>query len=179
MGMEFWILHQLQKLHGPILDELMVMITFLGDKGWVWIATGLILCAHPRTRPCGIGVLLSLLAGFLLGNCLLKNLVHRSRPCWLAEPELPLLIAIPGDYSFPSGHTLASVESAVTIYFYRKKWGIAALALAALIGFSRLYLFVHFPTDVLAGLLLGIGIAFGVHWGMEQYREKREMCKDA
>lgn len=159
MAIEFSILFQLQKLHRPVLDELMVLITFLGDKGWVWIATGLILCCAPKTRRCGVSVLLSLLGGFLLGNCLLKNLICRGRPCWLYR-ELPLLIAVPLDYSFPSGHTLAGFESAVTILFYHRKWGIAALVLAALIGFSRLYLFVHFPTDVLAGALLGTGIAF-------------------
>ncbi len=172
MGIEFWILHQLQSLHGPVLDQLMVMITFLGDKGWVWIATALILCCHPKTRTCGIGMLLSLLAGFLAGNCLLKNLIGRSRPCWITEPGLPLLISNPQDYSFPSGHTLASFESAVTILFYHKGWGMAALILAALIGFSRMYLFVHFPTDVLAGALLGIGIALIVRKGMSKYRKQ-------
>ena len=98
-----------------------------------------------RTRKVGLAVLLSLLGGFLVGNLLLKNLAARERPCWLM-PEVLLLIESPHDYSFPSGHTLASFETAFSIFLYNKKWGIAAEVLAALIAFSRLYHFVHFPT---------------------------------
>ena len=79
----------------------------------------------------------------------------QKRPCWI-KSEIPLLIPIPRDYSFPSGHTLVSFEGAFSIWKYNRKWGFAALVVASLIGCSRLYLFVHFPTDVLAGIALAM-----------------------
>ena len=99
-------------------------------------------------------MLVSMACGVIIGNGILKNLVRRSRPCWI-DTTIPLLIANPTDFSFPSGHTLASFEAAVMIFLHNKKFGIPALLLAMLIGFSRLYLFVHFPTDVLGGAILG------------------------
>ncbi len=160
--MEFSILYWIQGLRRPLLDSFMVAVTSLGNVGWFWILTGTILFCMKKTRRCGAAVLLSLAAGFLAGNCLLKHAVGRSRPCWIDE-SIVLLIANPDDFSFPSGHTLASFEAAVSIFLCRRRWGIAALVLACLISFSRLYLFVHFPTDVLAGAVLGTGIAFWVH----------------
>ncbi len=155
-------MYMLQKLHTPFLDELMKGITFLGASGWFWILLAALLLCGKRTRRIGLAVALSLLVGLVLGNMILKPLVARQRPCWL-DPAVPLLIGSPRDFSFPSGHTLASFEGAVSIFLYRRDWGLWALALAALIAFSRMYLFVHFPTDVLAGAALGTVIALGVH----------------
>ena len=114
-------------------------------------------------------VLLSLLCGMIVGNLCLKNLVMRPRPCWI-DASVPLLIPVPHDYSFPSGHTLAAFETAVSIFLVNRKWGTAFLIFAALIGLSRMYLFVHFPTDVLSGAALGIFIAWFVKKGIEKYR---------
>ena len=169
--MEFTLLYWLQGLHAPWLDQVMAALTFLGNAGWFWIVLGAVLFCARKTRGWGLAVLLSLLAGFLLGNCLLKPLVGRQRPCWI-DPGIALLVANPADFSFPSGHTLAGFEAAVSIFLYHKGWGSAALLLAGLIGFSRLYLFVHFPTDVLAGALLGTGIALAVHRLMEMAGRK-------
>ncbi|MGI5947057.1 MAG: phosphatase PAP2 family protein [Lachnospiraceae bacterium] len=169
--MEFEILYWIQQLRTPALDEIMTAVTFLGDGGWFWIALGTALFAVPRTRRTGAAMLISLAAGFILGNVILKNVVARQRPCWL-DPMVALLIENPSDYSFPSGHSLASFEGAVSILLYHKKWGVAAVVLAALIACSRLYLFVHFPTDVLAGSLLGILIAVIVHRWMETPERK-------
>lgn len=160
--MEFSILYGVQELHSPVLDEIMVFITSLGNAGWFWILLGAALLLTPKTRKTGLAVLISLAAGFIIGNMFLKNIIARPRPCWL-DTAVPLLIENPQDYSFPSGHSLASFEAAVSIFLFHKKWGLAAIVLAALIAFSRLYLFVHFPADVLAGILLGTGIAFAVH----------------
>ena len=103
----------------------------------------------------------------------------RERPCWI-DPAVQLLIENPGDFSFPSGHTMASFEAAVSILLYNRRWGAAALVLAALIAFSRLYLFVHFPSDVLTGLVLGVVIALAVHKGVEwMVRQKKEKNADA
>lgn len=169
--MEFRFLYWLQELHTPVMDEVMTAITFLGDSGWFWIGLGILLLAAPKTKKTGAAVLISLAVGFLVGNLVIKNLAARQRPCWL-DSAIPLLIESPSDYSFPSGHSLASFEGAVSILLYHKKWGLAAVVLAALIAFSRLYLFVHFPTDVLAGTLLGILIAVLVHRWIENPERK-------
>lgn len=164
--MEFAFLHWIQGLGSPVMDKIMTAITFLGNGGWFWIGVGLILFAVPKTRRIGAGVLISLVLGFIVGNVVLKNLIARQRPCWL-DQTVALLVENPRDFSFPSGHSLASFEGAVSIFLYDKRWGGAAIVLAALIAFSRLYLFVHFPTDVLAGTILGILVAFFVHRWLE------------
>lgn len=144
-----------------MVDGLMTFITSLGDHGIFWILLGLLLAAVPRTRMIGGCMLASICIGFVLGNVALKNLVARQRPCWL-DPTVQLLVRVPRDFSFPSGHSLVSFECAVTIFLFNKKWGVPALMLAVLIAFSRMYLFVHFPTDVLAGAVMGAIIAWCV-----------------
>ena len=167
---ELEILYCLQELHRPFWDQLMVFASFLGNSGWFFIVTGAVMLCFPETRRTGLAVLLSLAVGFLLGNLFIKNLVMRDRPCWI-DPGIMLLTRSPGDYSFPSGHTLAAFETAVSVFLYHRRWGGVFLALAVLIGFSRLYLFVHFPTDVLAGAVLGSLIAWGVHIVLEKQKK--------
>ena len=169
--MEFKFLYWLQTLHTPVLDRLMTGISFLGNSGACFILLGLVLLCFRKTRKTGLAVLISLIAGFLIGNMGLKNMIMRQRPCWL-DPTIPLLLSSPHDYSFPSGHTLAAFEAAVSVFLYHRRWGYALLVFAVVIGFSRMYLFVHFPSDVLVGALLGTGIAFCVH----KIFEKRKNC---
>ena len=176
---EFGILYLLQSLHTPWLDAVMKNITHLGDSGIFWILTGLALFCFKKTRRMGFCVLLSLAGGLLIGNIFLKNLVARDRPCWI-DPTIQLLVASPKDFSFPSGHTMASFEAAVSIFLYNRRWGAAAFVLAVLISFSRLYLFVHFPSDVLTGLVLGTVIAVAVHKIVEwSVRQKKETAGEA
>ena len=164
LELEFSILYFIQGLHTPFLDRFMTAVTSLGDKGWFFIVLGIILFCFKRTRKMGAAVLLSLAAGGLIGNVVLKNLVMRDRPCWIDE-SVRLLIQNPKDFSFPSGHTLASFETAVSIFLYNRKWGVPVIVLASVIALSRLYLFVHFPTDVLSGMALGIFIG----WYVQNY----------
>ena len=166
LELEFSILYFIQGLHTPFLDRFMTAVTSLGDKGWFFIVLGIILFCFKRTRKMGAAVLLSLAAGGLIGNVVLKNLVMRDRPCWIDE-SVRLLIQNPKDFSFPSGHTLASFETAVSIFLYNRKWGVPVIVLASVIALSRLYLFVHFPTDVLSGMALGIFIGWYVHRTIE------------
>ena len=154
---EFAILDALQKIHAPILDTLFKAITKLGDGGIFWITLAIILLFFEKTRICGICMLVALVMGALVTNVVLKPLVARPRPFQIND-SVRLLVGAPHDYSFPSGHSQASFAAATAIYCNYKKWGIAALILAGLIAFSRLYLYVHFPTDVLAGMLIGIAI---------------------
>lgn len=171
--MEFEILYAINNLHNPILDKIMIAITSLGNAGLVWIGIAIFLLFIKKTRKCGFLMLISMLLGLILGNGLLKNLIARDRPCWI-DTNMPLLIPNPHDYSFPSGHTLASFEAAIMIFLHNKKWGAISLVAAILIAFSRLYLFVHFPTDILGGMLLGTAISMAVYYGYEKIKKQKE-----
>ena len=168
--MELEILHALQGLHNEVLDSIMLFITTLGDSGMLWIVTGALLLLIPAIgqesrehlhmrRRMGVNILVSLLLGLLFGNLLLKNLIKRPRPFQVDTGVVPLIL--PGEYSFPSGHTTSSFAAACSIYLHNKKAGAAAFVMAALIAFSRMYLFVHYPTDILGGILLGVLCAAG------------------
>lgn len=141
------------------LDRPMVWISTLGNVGLFWIILGLILAAVPKTRKYGILALLSLLVCFLFNNVLLKNLVARPRP-YTQLPELMMLMKCPADHSFPSGHACSSFAVAGSLFWSMgKTWNrirIPALILAILISFSRLYVGVHYPTDVLTGAAVGL-----------------------
>ena len=151
-------------LRSAFMDTVMPIITLLGDAGIFWIAIAVVLMFIPKYRKIGFGMGAALLMGLLVCNVTMKPLFARIRPYDYQleqfEKTIPLLIAAPHDYSFPSGHTLASFEAATVIAIHNKKWGIPALILASLIAFSRLYLYVHYPTDVLFSVAMGIGFAF-------------------
>ena len=154
------ILHWIrQTLSCAFLDAVMPYITKFADSGIGWILLALVLLIPRKTRRMGAAMGVALAIGFVTGNLLLKNLVARTRP-FLFDPSIELLIAPPHEFSFPSGHTLASFECAVAVFCYRRKWGVAALLFAVLIAFSRLYLQVHYPTDVLCGAILGSLIGY-------------------
>lgn len=153
--MELEFLRRIQSWHTPFLDQAMVWLTSLGDHSAIWILAGAGMLCVKKYRKAGITLLLSLLLSLLIGNVFLKNFIMRSRPCWI-DTSVPLLIPVPRDYSFPSGHTMHSFAAAFSVFLYQKKAGILFLILAAGIAFSRMYLFVHFPTDILGGLLIGL-----------------------
>ncbi len=142
------------------LDFLMPIITLLGEGGVFWIVTAAVLLIFKKTRKIGLSMGLALALGFLIGNLTLKPLIARVRPYDMPGVDIKLLVSSLGDKSFPSGHTLACFEAATVLFVYNKRFGIPALILAVLVAFSRLYLYVHYPTDVLAGAVLGI--VFGI-----------------
>lgn len=137
----------------------MKFVSYLGNSGQIWILVGIIMLFFKKYRKTGLTVLLALLLCLIFGNAILKNLIARQRPCWIDE-SVKLLISTPTDYSFPSGHTFSSFAASLSIFMYHKKLGISAFVLAILIAFSRLYLFVHFPTDIIGGIVLGITTAY-------------------
>ena len=146
----YWI-HE--HLSCGLLDVLMPKLTLLGSGGAVWLlAAGGMLCTRKYRRQ-GVILLAALAAGVLVGNVCLKNLIARPHPCWL-DDSVRLLIASPTDYSFPSGHTLSSAVGAAVLTKTDRRWGWAAIPTAAVIAFSRLYLFFHYPSDILAGAVL-------------------------
>ncbi len=130
-------------------------ITFLGDAGWFWIVLGVVLLIPKKTRKAGTTALLALIIGSIVTNLALKTAVARVRPYDAVEGLVPLVKKL-RDYSFPSGHTCASFSCAVVYYkMYPDIKGKGAMVLAVLIGLSRLYVGVHYPTDVLGGAIVG------------------------
>ena len=153
-----------QTLRCGFLDKVMPIITLFGDDGIFWIACSVVLMLIPKCRKAGFSMGLALLMGLIVCNITLKPLVGRIRPYdYQLEHfgnKIPLLVESMHDFSFPSGHTIASFEAATALLIHNKKLGTPAMILAVLIAFSRLYLYVHYPTDVLASVVLGIGLAF-------------------
>ncbi len=154
--MELRFLDFLQTIHTPLLDKILAFITSLGNAGIIWIVLAVVLLILPKTRKTGIIVAAALLMDFVLCNLILKNLVARMRP-YDVNTAIAILIKKPLDFSFPSGHTAASFAAMTALFLAKmKKAWIAALVLAVLIAFSRLYFYVHYPTDVLGGAVVGI-----------------------
>lgn len=171
MQWEFDFLYLLQEMHNPVLDKIMVAFTTLGDAGIIWIVLAVVLLFSKKYRKCGINMALALVVMLILGNVILKNIFMRDRPCWLDE-SIKLLIENPHDYSFPSGHTFSSIAAASVILMRHRTEGIIAMFIALLIAFSRMYLFVHFPTDILASLLLGVVTAVVTYMLTNKYYDK-------
>ena len=169
---EFPFLYWLQSLHNPVLDTIMTFITKLGDAGLFWIGVGIVCLVLKKHRRTGLQVLLTMLVTFIVGNLILKNLFHRSRPCAI-DPSIELLLPYPSEYSFPSGHTMNGYAAAFALFLNNKKIGIPALILATLIAFSRMYHFVHFPTDILAGFCVGFGAAIMMNYIFDKVQARR------
>ena len=155
LELELAVLNFINNLQNPISDSIMVFITHLGDKGLLWIALGLTLCFIPKHKRAGECLFLALLINFVICNLSLKPLIARLRP-YEYVGGIKLLISEPGDFSFPSGHSSSSFASAVSVWLYNKKLGTLCLIVAYLIAFSRLYIYVHFPSDVISGIIIGI-----------------------
>lgn len=144
-----------QYLRNDFLTPIFKFITSLGNYGWFWIVLSLMLLVPRKTRWIGITALIALIIGTLITNVILKNMVARIRPYEVVD-GLVLLVEKQKDFSFPSGHSCASFAAAMVYYrMLPRRWGIPAVVLAALISFSRLYVGVHYPTDVLAGIMIG------------------------
>ena len=156
-----------------VLDHIVPVITMLGEAGWIWILLAVVLLARKNTRKLGTAVAIALVLDLILCNLLLKPIIARPRP-FTFRPELTLLVKAPRDFSFPSGHTAASFAAASALLFSKAKgWG-PAMVLAALIALSRLYLYVHYPTDVLAGVVVGVLCGF---FGAILAKNATEFCK--
>lgn len=163
MSWEFDFLYWLQSIRNPILDKVMALLSNLGDMGILWIAIAVILLFTGKYKKGGIQMLVAMLLTFIVGNLILKNAVNRLRPCQIDE-TISLIVSIPHDASFPSGHTMNGITAALTLWFIDRRMGIPAMVLAVMIAISRMYNFMHFPTDVLAGGIIGVISACTVNY---------------
>ena len=155
-----------QHLRTPLLDQIMLLATHLGDLALVWLVAGAVLVAQPRYRRWGVAVLLAVVATAILGMFVLKPLFGRARP-FVAYEFAGLLIPPPSGDSFPSNHSMVSFAAAAALCCLPGKGRgvlalkVSAVAVACLIAFSRLYLYVHYPSDILAGAVIGIAVGIG------------------
>lgn len=147
----FWIHNNMVS---PYTTKFMSFMTSLGNAGFIWIAIAIILISIKKYRKVGVILTIALILCVIIGNGILKNWIGRIRP-FDSYNFGSLLIKKPGGFSFPSGHTASSFASAFVLLKANKKWGIIGYIIAILIAFSRLYFCVHYPTDILGGVVFG------------------------
>ena len=155
-------------LQSGFMDVAMPLITLLSEDGIFWMILATILLLFPKQRRTGLGMWLALAMGLVICNMILKPLVGRMRPYDFQElyngVTIKLLIDGLSDNSFPSGHTIAAFEACIALLCGNKKLGVPAVIMAFLVAFSRLYLYVHYPTDVIASIVLGSILAVIGYW---------------
>ena len=144
-----------QHLKTRRMDRLMLWATRMGDGGALWLLISFLLLCREKTRHAGFALVFCVVICAAVGNLAIKPIFRRTRPCNL-NFSLPLLLKRPVDSSFPSCHTLTSFAAAVTVCQTGGFLGAAAFFLASLISFSRMYLYVHYPSDVLIGAVIGV-----------------------
>lgn len=162
--MEFDILYAIQSLRTDSLDAFMLKVTELaGNMGELWLIVGFALILFKQTRKIGFGVLVSYCLVYAIGQCGLKELIGRVRPCRIDE-TVNMIVSCPSSFSCPSTHSSWAFASATVIYRNDKFAGIMTYIVAAIIAFSRMYDFVHFPTDILFGAVLGVLCGLVAYW---------------
>ncbi len=162
-------------LRCTFFDVTMPFLSAIGEGGIVWIVISLIMLFFRKTRSWGIMLLLAMLLGYLIGEVAVKNIVCRVRPCYIVD--IQMIVSKPRSYSFPSGHSCSSFAAATVILKMNKHFGIPALVLASLIAFSRLYNYVHYPTDVLCGIILGVLCALIVCYLFKKFKLQEKIDK--
>lgn len=179
------ILNYLNTLHNGVLDQIMIGFTTLGNKGLIWIILTLILIITKKYRKEGLIIALALILDFVISVLILKNVFNRPRP--FITYGVDLLINAPHGSSFPSGHTSSSTIATLLIVLFQIKYKkiklyYGAIILALGIILSRLYLFVHYPSDVIAGMVLALFEGFIIYClftrkrGSKEYEVKKNIC---
>lgn len=160
---DFNILYWIQEnLRCAFLDILFPVMGEMQNLGIFGITVGVILLFPKKTRFCGFAILVAML-GTLILEYGMKFFFTRVRPCNQVD-DIVMLVAKPASYSFPSNHAASSFAAAVAVLMTMRKkiWAIPAFVIASLISFARIYCFVHFPSDVIVGAILGSLIGFGI-----------------
>lgn len=161
-------IHRLHEIGGGFFTPFFEFVSLLGKGGIFLIVLGLVLLLSKRTRRCGTAILLGIAIGALITNCCLKILIARPRPYSDENSlfyQLWLLVEqnVESDKSFPSGHTTAAMAASTAVFFScNKRYSWLAFLFAVVMGIARIYLVVHFPSDVVGGFIVGfIGGALG------------------
>jgi len=142
-------------VHNKYLDIIMPIVTFTGNLGVVWVVIAVALIIDKPYRVIGKSIILTLIIGTIVGEGIVKHIVRRVRPCNKQAGISPINLN-PISYSFPSGHTLSSFAAAEMLSMYFTQYRLIFMLMAFLIALSRLYLYVHYPTDVIAGFIIGV-----------------------
>ena len=177
MPFEFAFLDWLYQFRNPVLNALSIFFDSAGAHGEIWIAFTLLLLAFRRTRRAGAAMAVALVLYMAAGHFFLKPLFARPRPCDV-NMAITMLVPRPHGHSFPSGHTASAVAAAFALWLQNRKLGTPALVLAAFIAFTRLYLYVHFPTDILGGIVLGLALGAAAS-GIVNYLANRHVKKQS
>ena len=154
---ELDILNAIHSISSPAMDSLMLGITYAATSGILWFGIALSMVCMRKHRRAGVVLIVTVAAAYIVCDVLIKPVIGRTRPCEFADFEM--LVPVPDTYSFPSGHTMSSFAAATVLALAFRRWAPLPLLFACLVGLSRMYLFVHWPTDVLAGALLGVFVA--------------------
>ena len=171
MPFEFAFLDWLYQFRNPVMNTISIFFDYAGAHGEIWIAFTLLLLLFRRTRKAGFAMAVALVLYMAAGHFFLKPLFARPRPCDV-DTAITILVKRPHGHSFPSGHTASAFAAAFALWLQNRKLGVPALVLAAFIAFTRLYLYVHFPTDVLGGLVLGLALGFFASWLVDSLTNK-------
>jgi len=142
-------------IHNKYLDIIMPIVTFTGNLGIIWIVMAIALMLDKQYSAIGNLIILTLIISTIVGEGIVKHIVRRVRPC-NKQDSIALLSLKPISYSFPSGHTLSSFAVAEMLSMYFTQYKLIFMSIAFLIALSRLYLYVHYPTDVIAGIIIGV-----------------------
>ncbi len=169
---EMGILYAIQNIHTVFQDKFfLILMDVTGSYGQLWAFLAVVLLFFKKTRKIGFTVLVSYALVFLCGQFVLKDLIARPRPCHIDE-TVALLVSRPSSYSCPSTHSGWAFAAAASVFAWNKKYGIITCVVALLVAFGRLYLFVHFPTDVLFGIALGVGFAVAAYYTVKAVSDR-------
>lgn len=156
MDTEFAILNYIQDNYKNLMfDNISRILAFVGEMSMIWVVFTIICLFVRKYRRMGLSLAANLIFNVIAANAIMKTIVARPRPCTL-NTTVELITKVPFDASFPSGHTLYAFGAATIIFIYNKWLGILAYIFAIIMGLSRMYAYVHFPTDVLFGAIFGI-----------------------
>mgnify|MGYP003300301947 CR=1 FL=1 len=164
MKLEIMFLNYLQTLRNPFLDQLMLVITTLGDKKGIWLFIIFLLLLFKKTRKTGIIALAALILEVIIGENIFKGLFRRTRP-FEVNQAIELIVKKPRSFSFPSGHTGSSFAVASAVFFAgEREMARGMFILACLIAFSRMYLYVHYPSDIIGGIIVGVFVGYIINY---------------